>query len=278
MQANKATASPVFEQFATPLARALIRKLVGGINIKSVRFADEVDDDDQDGAQEAYDSFVSRFSSALKDLVRKLSALVPQLMLGLCGAEVGTTMSQMRSVEHASITSQQAKPFIALQGSVELLDAVVRNGVPETDVGRFTNEFQGLLRYFYEFETQNPLLLSLKIRSLRCFSCFYRIAPQILTSVLERLLQLVLFRLPSEASIEHANLSKLTMRVRMEACDSFQRLCVDMPDILVAQLGPLSTHVSEKLIKANRALSFFLVHFFFFFKRRKEGHKMESLC
>lgn len=132
---------------------------------------------------------------------------------------------------------------------MELLDAVVRNGVPSASVATYGAELQALLKVFFDFESTNPLLLSLKIRSLRCFSSFYRVAPQLLTPVLERLLVMVLFRGPAEGELSHAQLSKLTLRVRKEACDSFQRLCADMPDILVGKLGPISSHVSETLIK-----------------------------
>lgn len=73
---------------------------------------------------------------------------------------------------------------------------------------------------------------------------------------------------PLSAQLAHMDLSKVTMRVRKEACESFLRLCkllffslflfvnvffvgVEMPDVLVEQLGAIASHVVEKLIQVK---------------------------
>lgn len=252
LQPNKVTAWPGFEKCVPELAGILTEKLVNGLTIKSVHFQDEGSDDDAETARE---SFVTRYTAALKDLVRKLSMLFPGPLLDLCGAKAVVIMDRMRQLDHASVTSALAKPFVVMQGTVELLDAVLRNGIPADAVQQLVGKLQNLLRLYYEFQSQNPLLLSLKIRSLRSFSAFYRVAPPFLLSVLELLLKVVLFRGPNEAALPHAELSKLTQRVRREACDSFQRLCADNSDLLVPKLGEIAQVVSEKLLNGDTAFA-----------------------
>ena len=200
--------------------------------------------------------------------MRKLAVARPRLVLEVALEQVGAAVGRLRGappLPPATKDAMQTAPFLLMQGCVELVDAVMKNGVPFEELmgaggggagaararEQLGEGVRRLLLLFFEFETASPALMSLKIRSLRSFAAYYRRQPKVLTTVLERLLTMVLFRAAGEEQKPHIDLDKATLRVRKEACESFLRLCVELPDVLAPQLGAIASHVVDKLIKGD---------------------------
>jgi hypothetical protein len=261
--------SPAFDVVAPTLASAFARKLVGGINPETLRLTREVhfSDETDDAVAERKDplaDFLTRFTSLLKDVLRKLAVARPVLVLEVALEQVSRAMSSvLRLAQPPNMqNSPQSIMYLMLQGCIELTDGVMKNGIGFEEImsgatasqrvkEQVSDGVRRLLLLFFEFETTNPLLMGLKIKALRCFAPYYRRNPKVLTTVLERMLSMVLFRAAGEEKAIHMDLHKTTVRVRKEACDSFLRLCVEMPDVLVDQLGAIANHVVEKLIKGD---------------------------
>ncbi len=263
-------ASPAFDKVAPALASAFTRKLVGGVNPEALNLLREghfMDGDDGQGEKkERLGDFVARFTAVLKDVVRKLALARPVLVLEVALEQVTGAIGRVRSAPPPPATAKnatQSAVYLLMQGCVELVDAVMKNGVPFEEMmaagavgsqrvrDQLSEGVKRLLLLFFDFETPSPVLMSLKIKSLRSFSAYYRRNAKVLTAVLERLLVVVLFRAPGEEKKAHVDLDKTTLRLRKEACDSFLRLCVELPDVLVDQLGSIANHVVEKLIKGD---------------------------
>lgn len=261
--------SPAFDAVAPVLALAFARKLVGGINpdtlrvIRDVHFRDE-NDEAAGERKDPLGDFLARFTMVLKDVLRKLAVARPVLVLEVALEQVTRAMVGVLRVPQPPKMqdSPQSAMYLLLQGCIDLVDGVMKNGIGFDEIVGGTTASQRvkeqvsegvrkLLLLFFEFETVNPLLMGLRIKALRCFAPYYRRNPKVLTAVLERLLGMVLYRSAGEEKLVHMDLHKTTMRVRKEACDSFLRLCVEMPDVLVDQLNPIASHVVEKLIKGD---------------------------
>ena len=198
---------------------------------------------------------MQRFSNLLKDVLRRIGALRPTLGLGIALEQVTVVIGNLRN---SNVTSRKSPEYRSMMGCVDAAEGLLKGGVPYAEIMTSSNQrlkekvseaIRSLLLLFFDFETANPLLMSLKIRSIRLFSIYYRLHPTVLTAVLERLLTMVLFRGPNEAQIAHRDLSRDTLKVRKEACDSFLRLCVELPDVLVSQLNNIASHVISKLIQ-----------------------------
>lgn len=260
--------SPAFDAMAPTLATTFVRKLVWGVTPQAVQavlvhFSSDDDDDDDEtpggaSGKARVAGFLTRFSNLLKDVLRKLASLRPELVLTIALTETTDVTNKLRQVGLSAITSRKSVEYQSLMGCVDVCDSLMKGGIPYADVMQSTNValkekltegMRTLLLLFFNFDTVNPLLMSLKIRSFRLFSSYYRLHPKHLTAVLERLLSMVLFRAPDETGRAHGELSKGTLKVRKEACDSFLRLCVEMPDVLVEQLGAIATHVGKNLIE-----------------------------
>ncbi len=260
--------SPAFDAVAPTLASAFARKLVGGINPDTLRLIREVhfSDENDEAAGERKDplgDFLARFTMVLKDVLRKLAVARPVLVLEVALEQVTRAMTSVLRVPQPPKMqdSPQSAMYLLLQGCIDLVDGVMKNGIGFEEIlsgtasqrvkEQVSEGVRRLLLLFFEYETTNPLLMGLRIKALRCFAPYYRRHPKVLTTVLERLLGMVLFRAAGEEKLVHMDLNKTTMRVRKEACESFLRLCVEMPDVLVDQLGAIANHVVEKLIKGD---------------------------
>ena len=266
--------SAAFDKIAPSIASAFVKKLINGITpesrdlLLSMHFSD--DGDDFNTANNALtdgkarlENFLTKFVAILKDVLRKVANARPELVLGIAMQEIKIALGNVQK-GNQKITSKKSREYLCMQGCIDCVDGFMRNGILFDDIIQSNNQVlkerlssgvKQVLLLFFNFETGNPLLLGLKIKSLRCFSAYYKHNGKVLTLVLERILKVVLFRGPNEAKTPHVQLSKMTLRVRKEACDSFMRICVELPSLLVNQIGPIAEHVTGFLIKGDTSFA-----------------------